>query len=224
MLMGLVWVGLWSTPLFADWLRLSLEARYPPVAVDAMPAADIIVVLGGGVDAPFPPRLQPDLGAAADRVWHGARLYHAGKAPRVVVSGGMVPWKAGGDMSEATSMQQFLRALGVPADAIQSEPGSATTRENALETARLLAAGAGEGAVPVNVILVTSALHMRRALASFRAVGIDAVPAATDHEVVKDGPLTPLDLLPSAGALEASSRALKEYLGLWVYRRRGWAT
>ncbi len=223
MLAGLGWVGLWSTPLFSDWVRLSLEARYPPVALDAVPTADIIVVLGGGVDAPFPPRLQPDLGAAADRVWHGARLYHAGKAPTVLVSGGMVPWKAAGGLSEATSMQQFLRALGVPADAIQSEPGSATTRENALETARLLADGAADGAPPASVILVTSALHMRRAMESFRAVGIDAVPVATDHEVVDDGPLTPLDLLPSAHALEASSRALKEYLGLWVYRRRGWA-
>ena len=32
-----------------------------------------------------------------------------------------------------------------------------------------------------------------------------------------------LDWLPDAEALAASTRALKEYLGLWVYRYRGWA-
>jgi uncharacterized SAM-binding protein YcdF (DUF218 family) len=223
MLLALLWIAVWSTPVFSDWIRHSLERRYPPNSMEALPRADVIVVLGGGVEPAFPPRLQPDLGAAADRVWYGARLYHAGKAPRVLVSGGMLPWKSEGSLSEAASMQQFLRALGVPAEAIRLESGSTTTRENALETARLLAAEAVEIPRPARVILVTSALHMRRALASFRAVGIDAVPASTDHEVVDDGPLTPLDLLPAADALEASSRALKEYLGLWVYRRRGWA-
>lgn len=217
LLLAVAWVGLWSVPVFSDWVRQSLESEYPPAAADSLPLADLIIVLGGGVDLPYAPRLYPDLGAAADRVWHAARLYRAGRAPRVVVSGGALPWKQTA-MSEAESMQAFLRDLGVPDAAIQLESGSATTRENAVETARLL-----QGGGPQTAILVTSALHMRRAAASFRAVGIEVIPAATDHEVVADGPLTPLDFLPDADALEASSRALKERLGLWVYRQRGWA-
>lgn len=216
MLLGLGWVGLWATPVFSDWVRGGLESRYPPRAADVLPVADVIVVLGGGIDVPFAPRVYPDLGAGADRVWHGARLYHAGKAPRILVSGGMLPWRQTG-LTEAEAMQAFLIALGVPRSAILLESTSATTRDNAVETARVMADIGLESA-----ILVTSALHMRRAEGSFRAAGISAVPAATDHEVVNDGPLTPLDLLPQADALESSSRALKELIGLWVYRWRGW--
>jgi uncharacterized SAM-binding protein YcdF (DUF218 family) len=216
LLLGLAWVGLWATPVFSDWVRCELESRYPPVPIEALPSADVIVVLGGGIGAAFSPRLHPDLSAGADRVWHAARLYHAGKAPWVLVSGGMLPWHRG--PAEADAMQGFLTALGVPASAILLEDNSATTHENAVETARVMAEAGLRDA-----LLVTSALHMQRAEASFRAVGIAVTPAATDYEVVDDGPLTPLDLLPEAGALEASSRALKEWLGLWVYRQRGWA-
>jgi hypothetical protein len=35
--------------------------------------------------------------------------------------------------------------------------------------------------------------------------------------------MTVLDWLPDAGALEGSTRAIKEYVGYWVYRARGWA-
>lgn len=218
LLMGLTWVGLWATPVFSDWVSDGLESRYPPLALEVLPSADVIVVLGGGIGVPFPPRFYPDLGAAADRVWHAARLYHAGKAPQILVSGGMLPWKQPG-LTEAEAMSAFLRALGVPADSILLESGSATTRDNAVETARLMAERGFQGA-----LLVTSALHMQRAEASFRALGVKVAPVATDHEVVDDGPLTPLDLLPQADALERGSRALKEWIGLWVYRQRGWAS
>ncbi len=217
-LLGLCWLGLWATPVFSDWVRAELEGRYPPEPIEQLPSADVIVVLGGRVEAAFEPRLHPDLSAGADRVWHAARLYHAGKAPLVLVSGGMLPWKQT-PLKEAGAMRAFLIALGVPASAILTEANSATTRENAVETARLMAERHLRDA-----LLVTSALHMQRAEASFRALGLVVTPAATDHEVVDDGALTPLDLLPQAHALEASSRALKEWLGLWVYRQRGWAT
>ncbi len=45
---ALGWLWLWSTPAFSDWLRATLEQRFPPVAVEELPTADAIVVLGGG--------------------------------------------------------------------------------------------------------------------------------------------------------------------------------
>jgi uncharacterized SAM-binding protein YcdF (DUF218 family) len=156
-----------------------------------------------------------DLGAA-DRVWHTARIYHAGRAPRVVASGGNQPW-LGGVCSEASAMRDFLVDLGVPAEAVWLEERSRNTRENAVHTAKILEAQ-GIGPMP----LVTSALHMPRALATFRAAGINAIPAPTDFEV-EVRPRVFLDWLPDAEALAASTRALKEYPGLWVYRYRGWA-
>ncbi len=72
------------------------------------------------------------------------------------------------------------------------------------------------------ILLVTSALHMRRALVTFQAAGVNTIPAPTDFEVVEREVRTVLDWLPYAGALEGTTRALKEYLGFVVYRLRGW--
>ena len=214
---GLLWIWLWALPAVSDWIGRSLEARYPPQSLESVPSADAILVLGGAVRGRAPPRLFPDLNASADRVWHGARLFHAGKAPLVILSGGHLPWsRATGP--EAQAMLQFLIDLGVPEDRVLLETRSGTTHENALETARLLAARGIE-----RVLLVTSAEHMRRAEATFRAAGIVLVPAPTDYEVLAEPEWTLLAYLPDAAALAASSDALREYLGLWVYRWRGWA-
>lgn len=214
---GLLWIWLWALPAVSDWIGWSLEGRYAPQALESVPSADAILVLGGAVRGTAPPRLFPDLNASADRVWHGARLYHAGKASLVILSGGHLPWSTA-EGPEAHAMLQFLIDLGVPEDRVLLETRSGTTRENALETAGLLEARGIE-----RVLLVTSAEHMRRAEATFRAAGVSVVPAPTDYEVLAAPERTLLDYLPDAQSLAASSEALREYLGLWVYRWRGWA-
>jgi uncharacterized SAM-binding protein YcdF (DUF218 family) len=217
LLVGLLWIWLWATPVFSGWVRRSLEERYPPVAIESLPQADAILVLGGTVGGIQAPRLFPDLSGAADRVWHAARLFHEGKAPVVILSGGRLPWDAR-QGPETEAMLRFLIDLGVPEDKVISEPNSRNTYENAHETRRLLTK---EG---INqVLLVTSALHMPRAKATFDAAGVKAIPAPTDYEILEQRNSTLLDFLPDAGALAGSSRALKEYLGIWVYRWRGWA-
>lgn len=96
-------------------------------------------MLGGGITAGPPDGLYPDLGAAADRVWHAARLFHAGKAPRVILSGGRMAWR-GERPSEAAATRQFLTDLGVPAAALLFEDRSRSTRENAQYSAELIRA------------------------------------------------------------------------------------
>lgn len=214
--LSLFWLGLWSLPVVSDALRLSLEGQYPRQAVTDLPQADAVVVLGGGITPAPPDWPYPDLGRGADRVWHAARIYRAGKAPRVIIAGGGLPW-LGERTTEAAAMQQFLSDLGVPAEAVSIEGQSRSTHENARRTAELLKQHDLR-----SVLLVTSALHLPRALATFRAAGIDALPAPTDFEVMPEPP-HPLRWLPDAEALFDSTRALKEYLGLWVYRWRGWA-
>jgi uncharacterized SAM-binding protein YcdF (DUF218 family) len=76
-----------------------------------------------------------------------------------------------------------LVSLGVPPDAVQVEDHSRSTYENARQTAQLL-----EQQKLQQVLLVTSALHLPRALATFRAAGIDALPAPTDFEVMPQPP------------------------------------
>jgi uncharacterized SAM-binding protein YcdF (DUF218 family) len=203
------WLWIWSAPLTANAIRASLEHRFPPVPMEQTPQADAIVVLGGGVDPIAPPRLYPDLIPGADRVWHAARLFKAGKAPLVILSGGMGlrPNKDTGPESEAMAI--FLKDLGVPESALVLESESRNTRENAQLTKKIL----DERNIK-KVLLVTSALHMRSSLALFQKTGIECVPAPTDYEI-PNTPTLPfiLRILPDARALEGATRAFKEYLG-----------
>ena len=208
-----VWIP--STPIFSDWLQGTLESRHPPTPIEKVPSADAIVVLGGSVGMPLPPRVYPDLNDAADRVWHAARLYRAEKAPLVIASGGTMPWKDQ-RYREASVMRTLLADWGVPADAILSEANSANTYQNATNTAALM-----EKHEIGRVLLVTSALHMRRALATFRSAGVTAVPVATDYQVTRTE-RTLLDVAPSAEALAGSTAAIREYVGYLVYAWRGW--
>ena len=62
---------------------MAWEQQYAPTLPELATKADIIVVLGGGLQgASKPERPTPDLGEAADRSRAGAKLYNAGKAPR----------------------------------------------------------------------------------------------------------------------------------------------
>jgi uncharacterized SAM-binding protein YcdF (DUF218 family) len=84
------------------------------------------------------------------------------------------------------------------------EEDSRNTRENARFTAQRLRPGS-------RILLVTSALHMRRAAALFESQGFLVTPAPTDHEARTR--FSTVDWLPDAEALDGSARAFKEILG-----------
>ncbi len=212
---GFVVVWAASTPVVASSLVRGLESRHAPMAVDATPVADAIVVLGGAIGPARPPRLSPDLTEAADRVLLAARLFRAGKAPLVVASGGAGSL-GGRDVPESRDMADLLVEWGVPRGAVVEEGASGDTAENASETKRLLDARGLK-----RVLLVTSALHMSRALAAFRAAGIDAVPCPTDFLGVEPAERTVLDWIPDAEALGRSTAVVHEWLGRIWYTLRG---
>lgn len=216
MAFSVAWLWGWSMPITSDALLDQVSAAYRPQRVEAFPAAHAIVLLGGSFDPAADGWVYPELNDAADRVWHAARLYHAGKAPLIVVSAGSTR----GDpeaQSPAHATRLLLTALGVPESAIILEATSRSTRENAAHTAAIAAANGIE-----QVLLVTSAWHMARAAAAFRRVGFEVVPAPADYARLRATTRIP-SLLPLATALQRSSRVCREYLGLLVYRLRGWA-
>ena len=208
-LLALLWLGAWSLPVASHYLRGWLEAPYPAVAPAKLPQAQVIVVLGGGIRPPEHGQTLPDLNSAADRVWHAARLFHAGKAPLLVLSGGSNP--AVSASSEALAMRGLLTDMGVPDTALLLEEHSRNTRQNAQFTADLLRQRGVS-----RILLVTSALHMRRALSLFEAQGLTVIPGATDHEARHH--FSAVDWLPDAGALDGSARAIKELVGRWAGR------
>jgi uncharacterized SAM-binding protein YcdF (DUF218 family) len=143
----------------------------------------------------------------ADRLLHAVSLYKAGKAPVVIVSGGSRSWEA----PEAVLMAEILEEMGIPADAILQERVSRNTKENALYTGQLLAKHGLK-----QVLLVTSAFHMRRAETMFRLEGINLIPSATDYRVVNVPPVVP-KWLPTVDDLQRTTYAIREYVGFWAY-------
>jgi uncharacterized SAM-binding protein YcdF (DUF218 family) len=212
---ALLWIA--SLPVVGYHVLDGLERRFPPVQPEATPSAGAIVLLGGAIAPPYPPRYWAELNGSADRIVHASRLWRAGKAPIVVSSGGGGPY-TGGPQTPAEAMADLLVEWGVPRDAIVLERKSKTTYENALYSKQLL----DERGIQ-DVLVVTSAAHMTRALAVFRSLGLHATAAPTDYET---GGLidyrNPTIWLPDASTLSGTASALKEYLGILVYWLRGW--
>lgn len=215
----LVFSNQWVAELMAE----QFERRHVPQA--ELPSADAIVLLGGGTRAKLPPRPISELNEAGDRMAYAAHLYHLGKAPVVIVSGGAIDL-FGSTVAEAEAMHEYLVAFGVPDAAIVQEARSRNTYENAIYVRDIL-----EDLGAQRVLLVTSALHMPRSVAIFVKQGMDVIPAPVDFTVTGaeegrtvargwDGQV--LKLLPSAEHLELSTRVLREVIGLVVYRLRGW--
>lgn len=209
---ALVWLWVWSMPVLANWASAKVSEDFPPFAseqsIAQLDPAGAIVLLGGGVDPSTATRPWPDLGESSDRVWMAAKLWHARRAPLIVASGGYDPRSH--TQSEAEAMRDLLVAFGIPARAIVLESTSRNTRQNATQTARLL----DERGLR-KILLVTSASHMKRALVHFREAGLEAVPVPTDHASIDFADLR--RFVPSAHALELSTRALKEWIGQRVW-------
>jgi uncharacterized SAM-binding protein YcdF (DUF218 family) len=212
-------IGSLSLPRVGGALLRTLEDQYPDVALQAVAPAQAIVLLGGGLNVPSTSHPTSALADAGDRVLVAFRLYRAGKAPLVVCSGGNNPlFGAGGAESEGRHMCDVLREWGMPAAAVAIEGESINTRENAAATRDLLAKRG-----IARILLVTSATHMPRAAAVFRKIGFDVVAAPADFRTGRSTPHLILQWVPSAHALADSATVLHEWLGLWIYRSRGWA-
>ncbi len=206
----LVWLWIWSMPVLSHRLCGAIENQFPQISIENVPHAQALVVLGGAISPPSGQSIEINLQAAADRVWYASRLFHAGKVPLLVLSGG-------GDLthdnySEAHAMALFLLDLGVPSESMLQEESSRNSRENAGFSAEMLRARGIN-----HILLVTSALHMPRALTLFTDQGLVVEPVPTDFQgrLSQQGVLA---WLPDAGALETSGRAMKEVVGKFV----GW--
>lgn len=209
-----LWIS--SMPIVANTLYGKLEQTFPPVPMASIPQSDCIVLLGGAVGPALRPRVDIELNEAIDRVYKAAQLYLTHKGNVVIVAAGNQPWAAPGP-PESDLIAELLVEWGVPRVAILSEGESRNTRENALNSKRLIELLACD-----STLLVTSAAHMPRSVAAFEKVGVEVFPVSTDVRVVGASKFTMFDFLPHAGALSMTTDAMREWLGRKVYQFRGW--
>jgi uncharacterized SAM-binding protein YcdF (DUF218 family) len=211
-----------SNAWVSRYLVRSLE--WQNITESPLPTAQAIVVLGGATRSAARPRPSVDLQEAGDRIIYAAQLYRQKKAPLIILSGGRIEWFGKGT-PESQDMATILTSIGIPTEALIQEPNSFNTHDNAVNVKQIL-----ESRKIKKVLLITSAIHMPRSLLIFQKQDIDVIPAPTDYLVsyseLEELTSTPksaiLNLIPDTNNIDQFTSALKEYIGIVVYRLRGW--
>ena len=198
-----------STPLAARWAAWTLEREVPPVAVERLPVADAIVVLGGGMYATERPDGSAHLYVrhASDRFDTALAAYRAGRAPVMVFGGGEtgVP----GTPTEGEWNRQRAMERGVPESAALAAGRALYTQdESQLVAERLRERGAQ------SIIVCSSAVHLPRAAEHYRRLGFTVTPLPADFATrgAAEGWSWAL-LIPRGMALAQVDGVAKEWLG-----------
>jgi len=170
---SLLMLFLLSLPLFVQPLIARWESQYPPLSTENLSEKNLkwIVVLGSGSrtkDSPEDPSTAGLQALSQTRAVEGIRLATALPSTRLIFMGAAIE----PDFSGARAMADLALALGIPEDRILVVVKPTSTWEEAKE-AKLIVDSE-------TVILVTSAVHLPRAMRLFEKAGITTIPAPTD--------------------------------------------
>lgn len=200
-----------STAFVSAWMANSLQL--PPLSITkaVKSRAQAIVVLEGGRYDNAPEYHQQTMPSAYTlaRLQYAAYLYRQMHLPILVSGGDKFNQKVRDENFMAKSLNNDFR---VPVRWVETK--SEDTYQNAQYSARIL-----KSAHVHAVILVTDAVHMKRALWTFQQAGLEAIPASTRYiGELKNGSKKWMNWVPYSG--HGSSYCLHEYLGLAFYKAR----
>jgi uncharacterized SAM-binding protein YcdF (DUF218 family) len=195
-------------------LMIPLEQRFPPWAA-ARGAPDGVVVLGGAITPDVSAfRDAVALNEAAERITFAAELARRYPNVRIVYSGGSNALLFN-QAIEAPFAVRELEALGVANDRITAEEQSRNTVENAVYSRLVAQPKPGE-----RWLLITSAYHMPRAIAAFRAAGFAVEACPVDWRT--RGWLDAARFFGSLSeGMARTDAAVHEWVGLAAYRLTG---
>jgi uncharacterized SAM-binding protein YcdF (DUF218 family) len=207
---GLVLFGFLPTSHF---LAAALETRFPQ---PRLPGQITGIVLLSGAERPSSTETygEPQLSSAAGRYTTTLRLAARYPGARIVFTGGPEKDPATGELGQTGVAKSLLASVGIDPARITYEEASVDTCDNASNTKALVQPRAGE-----NWVVVTSAMHMPRTMACFRAAGWEVIPQPANYQVVLGGIDAGTFLI--ADNLTLLDTALHEWVGLAFYRLTG---
>jgi uncharacterized SAM-binding protein YcdF (DUF218 family) len=212
---GLSFLWICSTYAFSDQLMSWVESPYQRTSASEVEPADAVVVLSGGrVVAPGP--LAISEWTDADRFYGGVELFHAGKAPWLVFTGGWAPWEPNAK-PEGEVLKKFAEQLGVPPKQILISGVAQNTAEEAVAVKAVLTHQFDSKQKPIKILLVTSAFHVQRSKTLFERAGFKVEPFAVDFKVSQAQELSVLSFMPNADALKQTETAWRELYGRAYY-------
>jgi uncharacterized SAM-binding protein YcdF (DUF218 family) len=198
------------------WLALPLELRFakPNDLVNDRFAG--VIVLGGVADERLSLAHGNDLEVndAAERILGLIALARRFPEKPVFFTGGTANVLRETIEVEADAVRRRIAQYGVPAERIIFENRSRNTFENALYSKPLLP----DDRRPW--LLVTSAMHMPRAMGVFRQAGVDVAAYPVDYSVAGADDIWRFPFAASEG-LERTDAAMREWIGLIAYHLTG---
>ncbi len=208
--------SLWtfSIGFVADLLCTFVELPWQRIDENDAPSADAIVVLSTGGRSKAPGKYNIYEWGDPDRYFAGISLFKNGKAPKLFFTAGTSPY--GKKLKdEGTLYKEHAISLGIPSYAISTTSKVVNTAEEAIAIRRNL----NHINSSSEIILMTSAFHMKRAKRLFERQGFVVYPFPVDF---KSSRVTqwqnPYNWIPNSGSLNRSSIALREILGRIIYR------
>ncbi len=156
---------------------------------------------------------------SGDRIWQAINLFHLGKVDRILISGAHGNLVDRG-LNEARQFREELIENGIPDSVILIEDKSKNTHENAVETKKVLDAHPEIK----SMLLITSAMHMRRAKACFEGVGFkDFGCFTTDHYTGETrGYGFDQYFIPNVSTISDWEHLIKEWFGYATYAIMGY--
>ena len=198
-----------STPIFSNnFFKLleGIEYRKPISAIDS---ADAIVVLSGMLEINNVGDSTYIEWGDPDRFFGGIALFKAGKAQKLVFTGGKMPWDKV-KKTEGEVLKVYAVSNSIPNENILVTKDVENTADEAIAVRELLS-------LNKKIILVTSAYHMYRAKRLFEKQGFEVITYKVDYKVAGNSTVILMDLLPTAENLEMSENGMREIIGRLFY-------
>lgn len=190
-----------------------------------------IVLLGQGTtEALFPYGNTVQLTDRGDRLLYAVQLYkeQAKNNPLLIISAGRRDYLKGEDKYrlEAQDIFTILQNLGVPKEKMKIDNASRDIRSSAMNVKKIIE---DAGKKDQTLMLITSAIQMRRAKLTFEQLGLKVSPHATDfysfpNKTEVSRKITIEDLLPAAETLAVTTKVFEDFFGFVYYFLRGWLT
>ena len=208
---GLMILMILSLPIVSGQLIKFLEQSYTPTNPNEIVSADTVIVLSGMVKTiEHNNGVQYEFSDAVDRIFAGINLLKIGKAQKIILTRGKLPWSIG--VPESEFLAEFIKSQGIDPNRILLTEIVQNTNDEAKVISKML---------PKNseVILVTSAFHMPRAEKVFQNQNLKVVPYAVDFRSPTKK-IDIIDFLPQADAFKDSSFYFREIIGRTYYSLR----
>lgn len=198
-----------STPIFSNNFFKIIEGSEYRKPISAIDSADAIVVLSGMLEI-------NEVGDSTyiewgdpDRFFGGIALFKAGKAQKLVFTGGKLPWDKA-KKTEGEVLKEYAISNGIPPENIFVTKDVENTADEAVAVKELISPSK-------RIILVTSAYHMYRARRLFEKKGFIVIPYKVDYKTVGDSNYTLMDFLPSVVNLNLTETGIREIIGRLFY-------